>query len=150
MRPFVNPSSITMLSSTQPSSSSSSRIIAPFSSYSRTAGLVLYLIMIITTTNSIEGKRIVDYKGIVSGEVIVGINVLKDMFASVRNFIGGRSKGYEEELVKARDNAMRELEERAERLGANAIVGVDIDYQVLGADNGMMMVIASGTAVYCQ
>ena len=106
--------------------------------------------MIITTTNSIEGKRIVDYKGIVSGEVIVGINVLKDMFASVRNFIGGRSKGYEEELVKARDNAMRELEERAERLGTNAIVGVDIDYQVLGADNGMMMVIASGTAVYCQ
>lgn len=106
--------------------------------------------MIITTTNSIEGKRIVDYKGIVSGEVIVGINVLKDMFASVRNFIGGRSKGYEEELIKARDNAMRELEERAERLGANAIVGVDIDYEVLGADNGMMMVIASGTAVYCQ
>jgi len=106
--------------------------------------------MIITTTNSIEGKRIVDYKGIVSGEVIVGINVLKDMFASVRNLIGGRSKGYEEELIKARDNAMRELEERAERLGANAIVGVDIDYEVLGADNGMMMVIASGTAVYCQ
>ena len=106
--------------------------------------------MIITTTNSIEGKRIVDYKGIVSGEVIVGINVLKDMFASVRNFIGGRSKGYEEELIKARNNAMKELEERAEQLGANAIVGVDIDYQVLGADNGMMMVIASGTAVYCQ
>jgi len=106
--------------------------------------------MIITTTNSIEGKRIVDYKGIVSGEVIVGINVLKDMFASVRNLIGGRSKGYEEELIKARDNAMRELEERAERLGANAIVGVDIDYEVLGADNGMMMVIATGTAVYCQ
>ena len=106
--------------------------------------------MIITTTNSIEGKRIVDYKGIVSGEVIVGINVLKDMFASVRNLIGGRSKGYEEELIKARDNAMRELEERAERLGVNAIVGVDIDYEVLGTDNGMMMVIASGTAVYCQ
>lgn len=106
--------------------------------------------MIVTTTNSIEGKRIIDYKGIVSGEVIVGINVLKDMFASVRNFIGGRSKGYEEELVKARDNAMKELEERAEQLGANAIVGVDIDYQVLGADNGMMMVIASGTAVYYQ
>ncbi len=106
--------------------------------------------MIVTTTNSIEGKRIIDYKGIVSGEVIVGINVIKDMFASVRNFIGGRSKGYEEELIKARNNAMRELEERAEQLGANAIVGVDIDYQVLGADNGMMMVIASGTAVYCQ
>lgn len=106
--------------------------------------------MIVTTTNSIEGKRIIDYKGIVSGEVIVGINVIKDMFASVRNFIGGRSKGYEEELIKARNNAMKELEERAEQLGANAIVGVDIDYQVLGADNGMMMVIASGTAVYCQ
>lgn len=106
--------------------------------------------MIVTTTNSIEGKRIIDYKGIVSGEVIVGINVLKDMFASVRNFIGGRSKGYEEELIKARNNAMKELEERAEQLGANAIVGVDIDYQVLGADNGMMMVIASGTAVYYQ
>lgn len=106
--------------------------------------------MIVTTTNSIEGKKIIDYKGIVSGEVIVGINVIKDMFASVRNFIGGRSKGYEEELIKARNNAMRELEERAEQLGANAIVGVDIDYQVLGADNGMMMVIASGTAVYCQ
>ena len=106
--------------------------------------------MIVTTTNSIEGKRIIDYKGIVSGEVIVGINVIKDMFASVRNFIGGRSKGYEEELIKARNNAMKELEERAEQLGANAIVGVDIDYQVLGADNGMMMVIASGTAVYYQ
>ena len=106
--------------------------------------------MIVTTTNNIEGKRIIDYKGIVSGEVIVGINVIKDMFASVRNFIGGRSKGYEEELIKARNNAMKELEERAEQLGANAIVGVDIDYQVLGADNGMMMVIASGTAVYYQ
>lgn len=106
--------------------------------------------MIVTTTNSIEGKRIIDYKGIVSGEVIVGINVIKDMFASVRNFIGGRSKGYEEELIKARNNAMKELEERAEQLGANAIIGVDIDYQVLGADNGMMMVIASGTAVYYQ
>ena len=106
--------------------------------------------MIVTTTNSIEGKRIIDYKGIVSGEVIVGINVIKDMFASVRNFIGGRSKGYEEELIKARNNAMKELEERAEQLGANAIVGVDIDYQVLGTDNGMMMVIASGTAVYYQ
>lgn len=106
--------------------------------------------MIITTTNSIEGKRIIDYKGVISGEVIVGINALKDLFASVRNVIGGRSKSYEEELVKARTAAMKELEERAEQLGANAIVGVDIDYQALGADNGMMMVIATGTAVYCQ
>ncbi|MBR3940516.1 MAG: heavy metal-binding domain-containing protein [Bacteroidales bacterium] len=106
--------------------------------------------MIITTTNSIEGKRIIDYKGVISGEVIVGINAFKDLFASVRNVIGGRSKSYEEELVKARTAAMKELEERAEQLGANAIVGVDIDYQALGADNGMMMVIATGTAVYCQ
>lgn len=106
--------------------------------------------MIITTTNSIEGKRIIDYKGVISGEVIVGINAFKDLFASVCNVIGGRSKSYEEELVKARTAAMKELEERAEQLGANAIVGVDIDYQALGADNGMMMVIATGTAVYCQ
>ena len=106
--------------------------------------------MIITTTPSIEGKRIIDYKGVISGEVIVGINAFKDLFASVRNIIGGRSKSYEDELVKARAAAMKELEEQAEDLGANAIVGVDIDYQALGADNGMMMVIASGTAVYCQ
>ncbi len=106
--------------------------------------------MIITTTNSIEGKRIIDYKGVISGEVIVGINAFKDLFASVRNIIGGRSKSYEEELVKARTAAMKELEEQAEDLGANAIVGVDIDYQALGADNGMMMVIVTGTAVYCQ
>lgn len=106
--------------------------------------------MIVTTTNSIEGKRIVDYKGIVSGEVILGINAFKDLFASVRNIIGGRSKSYEDELIKARTAAMKELEEQAEQLGANAIVGVDIDYQALGADNGMMMVIVTGTAVYCQ
>lgn len=106
--------------------------------------------MIITTTPSIEGKRIIDYKGVISGEVIVGINAFKDLFASVRNIIGGRSKSYEDELVKARAAAMKELEEQAEDLGANAIVGVDIDYQALGADNGMMMVIVTGTAVYCQ
>ena len=106
--------------------------------------------MIITTTPSIEGKRIIDYKGVISGEVIVGINAFKDLFASVRNIIGGRSKSYEDELVKARAAAMKELEEQAEDLGANAIVGVDIDYQALGADNGMIMVIVTGTAVYCQ
>lgn len=106
--------------------------------------------MIITTTPNIEGKRIIDYKGVISGEVIVGINAFKDLFASVRNIIGGRSKSYEDELVKARAAAMKELEEQAEDLGANAIVGVDIDYQALGTDNGMMMVIVTGTAVYCQ
>ena len=106
--------------------------------------------MIISTTHSIEGKRIIEYKGVVFGEVIIGINAFKDLFASVRNIVGGRSKSYEEELIKARTNAMKEMQERAEQLGANAVVGVDIDYQVLGADNGMMMVIASGTAVYYQ
>ena len=106
--------------------------------------------MIISTTHSIEGKRIIEYKGVVFGEVIIGINAFKDLFASVRNIVGGRSKSYEEELKKARTNAMKEMQERAEQLGANAVVGVDIDYQVLGADNGMMMVIASGTAVYYQ
>lgn len=106
--------------------------------------------MIITTTPNIEGKRIIDYKGVISGEVIVGINAFKDLFASVRNIIGGRSKSYEDELVKARAAAMKELEEQAEDLGANAIVGVDIDYQALGTDNGMMMVIVTGTAVYYQ
>ena len=106
--------------------------------------------MIVSTTQSIEGKRIIEYKGVVFGEVIIGINAFKDLFASVRNIVGGRSKSYEEELIKARTNAMKEMQERAEQLGANAVVGVDIDYQVLGADNGMMMVIASGTAVYYQ
>ena len=106
--------------------------------------------MIISTTHSIEGKRIIEYKGVVFGEVIIGINAFKDLFASVRNIVGGRSKSYEEELIKARTNAMKEMQERAEQLGANAVVGVDIDYQVLGADNGMMMVIVTGTAVYCQ
>ena len=106
--------------------------------------------MIVTTTQTIEGKRIIDYKEVVFGEVIIGINVFKDLFAGVRNIVGGRSKSYEEELIKARNKAMAEMQERAEQLGANAVVAVDIDYQGLGADNGMMMVIASGTAVYCQ
>ena len=103
--------------------------------------------MIVTTTNSVEGKNIQEYKGIVFGEVISGVNMLKDLGASFRNMFGGRSAGYEEELMKAREEALAEMEERASRMGANAIVGVDIDYEVLGADNGMLMVTASGTAV---
>ena len=95
--------------------------------------------MIITTTSCIEGKRIVDYRGIVFGEVISGVNVLKDFAAGLSNFFGGRSGTYEEELS-----------ERAAKLGANAVVGVDIDYEVLGADNGMLMVTASGTAVLVE
>ena len=103
--------------------------------------------MIITTTPTIEGRQIVEYHGVIFGEVISGINFVKDFFAGIRNIVGGRSNSYEEELTKARTNALRELEERAQRLGANAVVGVDIDYEVLGNDNGMLMVTASGTAV---
>lgn len=103
--------------------------------------------MIITTTPGIEGKTIIEYNGIVFGEVITGINVLKDIGAGLRNFFGGCSQGYEEELMQARDSAMAEMEQRASALGANAIVGVDVDYEVLGADNGMLMVSVTGTAV---
>lgn len=106
--------------------------------------------MISTTTASIEGKRIVEYRGIVFGEVISGVNFVRDIAASFSNFFGGRSNSYEQELVQARENALREMEQRAASLGANAVVGVDIDYEVLGADNGMLMVTASGTAVVVE
>ncbi len=103
--------------------------------------------MIITTTPTIEGKTITEYKGIVFGEVISGINFIKDFAAGLSNFFGGRSGTYEEEMIQARENAMKEMENRALQMGADAVVGVDIDYEVLGADNGMIMVTASGTAV---
>ena len=103
--------------------------------------------MLVTTTSTIEGKRILEYKMVVFGEVITGVNFVRDFATGMRNFFGGRSQGYEEELVNARNQAMDEMISRATQLGANAIVGVDIDYEVLGADNGMMMVTASGTAV---
>ncbi len=103
--------------------------------------------MIITTTPSIEGKEIIEYKGIVFGEVISGVNFLKDFTAGLSNFFGGRSSTYENELLQAREDALRELEERAIQKGANAVVGIDVDYEVLGADNGMLMVTVSGTAV---
>lgn len=106
--------------------------------------------MISTTTTSIEGKRIVEYRGIVFGEVISGVNFVRDIAASFSNFFGGRSNSYEQELVQAREKALREMEQRAAALGANAVVGVDIDYEVLGADNGMLMVTASGTAVVVE
>jgi uncharacterized protein YbjQ (UPF0145 family) len=104
-------------------------------------------IMIITTTQSVEGKRIVDYKGVIAGEAILGVNVFKDMFSGIRDFVGGRSGTYEKELEKARNYAFKELEQKAIEAGANAVVGVDIDYEVLGTGNGMLMVSASGTAV---
>ena len=103
--------------------------------------------MILTTTPTIEGRTIVEYRGVVFGEVIEGVNFVRDFAASVRNFVGGRSASYEEELVNARNNAMRELEMRAYQVGADAVVGIDIDYEVLGTNGNMLMVTASGTAV---
>ena len=103
--------------------------------------------VILSTTPSIEGRRIVEYKGIVFGEVISGVNLFKDFGAGIRNIVGGRSAAYEGELIKARENALQELSKRATTLGADAVVGIDIDYEVLGEANGMLMVTASGTAV---
>lgn len=106
--------------------------------------------MIITTTPTIEGKKIIEYKGIAFGEVISGVDFIKDFTAGLRNFFGGRSKSYENELVQARLDALDELQKRAEALGANAVVGVDIDYEVLGQGGNMLMVTASGTAVVVE
>ncbi len=106
--------------------------------------------MIITTTPGIEGKAIKEYKGIVFGEVIAGVDFIKDFAASLTNFFGGRSGSYEGELIEARENAIRELEARARQMGANAVVGVDVDYEVLGQGNNMLMVTASGTAVVVE
>lgn len=103
--------------------------------------------MIITTTPSIEGHIIKEYKGIAFGEVVSGVNFVKDFTAGLNNFFGGRSGSYEEELIKARNSAIDEMIDTAHNMGANAIVGVKIDYEVLGANNGMLMAIASGTGV---
>ena len=103
--------------------------------------------MILTTTPTIEGRTITEYRGVVFGEVIEGVNFIRDFAASIRNVVGGRSGSYEEELVNARNNAMRELESRAYQVGADAVVGIDIDYEVLGDNGNMLMVTASGTAV---
>jgi len=106
--------------------------------------------MIVTSTPSIEGHRITRYCGFVAGEAILGANLFKDLFASVRDLVGGRSATYERELQKARDIALAELQEKAAALGGNAVVGVDLDYEVLGQGNGMLMVSASGTAVLIE
>jgi uncharacterized protein YbjQ (UPF0145 family) len=103
--------------------------------------------MIITTTPNVDGRRIVAYHGIVSGEAILGANVFRDFFASIRDVVGGRSGSYEKVLRSARDTALEEMAEEARRKGADAVVGVDIDYGALGKDEGMMMVTANGTAV---
>ncbi len=102
--------------------------------------------MIITTTNHVDGKNIVEYK-IVFGEAIAGIHFLKDIGAGLTNIFGGRCSEYEEELIKAREEALKEMEERAKDVGADAIIGVKFDYEALGSDNAMLMVACSGTAV---
>lgn len=103
--------------------------------------------MIISTTNNIEGQPVKEYKGIVFGETIIGANIFKDILAGIRDIIGGRSGAYERVMMEARETSLREMRERAQQAGANAIVGVKVDYETLGAGNGMMMVVTSGTAV---
>ena len=103
--------------------------------------------MIITTTPQIEGHKILEYKGIVTGEVIIGANAFKDIAASFRDFFGGRSGSYEKVLIEGKESAMNEMMNRAAQLGANAIVGVDIDYETVGQTGSMLMVAVSGTAV---
>lgn len=103
--------------------------------------------MIITTTNSVEGQQVQQYLGLATGEAILGANIFKDLFAGIRDIVGGRSGAYERELRRAQDIALRELEQRAAELGANAVIGVDLDYETIGANGSMLMVSASGTAV---
>ena len=103
--------------------------------------------MLVTTTNQLEGKKIDQYYGIVVGEAVMGANVFKDVLASIRDIVGGRSGAYEDELTKARKIAFTELSEEARQLGANAVIGIDIDYQVIGQSNSMLMVSISGTAI---
>jgi uncharacterized protein YbjQ (UPF0145 family) len=103
--------------------------------------------MILSTTNTIEGSPVKDYLGIVTGETIIGANIFKDLFASIRDIVGGRSGSYERVLREAKDTALREMTENAAKLGASAIVGIDLDYETVGKNGGMLMVTASGTAV---
>ena len=103
--------------------------------------------MILSTTNNIDGKPIKDYLGIVTGETIIGANIFEDFFASIRDVVGGRSGSYEKVLREAKDTALKEMKENAKKLNANAIVGVDLDYETVGKGGGMLMVTASGTAV---
>jgi uncharacterized protein YbjQ (UPF0145 family) len=103
--------------------------------------------MILSTTPTLENKKINTYLGIVTGEAIIGANLFRDLFAGIRDIVGGRSGSYEEVLREAIDNALNEMEENARRIGANAVVGVDLDYETVGANGSMLMVTASGTAV---
>jgi len=103
--------------------------------------------MLMTTTHDVSGKTIVEYYGVVTGEAILGANIFKDIFASIRDIVGGRSAAYESELKKAREIAMEEMQQQAREMGANAVIGIDLDYETVGSQGGMLMVSASGTAV---
>lgn len=103
--------------------------------------------MIVTTTNVIEGRPVQEYLGVINAQSIIGANMFKDIFAGIRDLIGGRSKTYERVLEEAKEDALRELTQRAQSIGANAIVGVDLDFETVGASASMLMVIATGTAV---
>lgn len=106
--------------------------------------------MVMTTTNNLQGKEVKKYLGIVTGEAILGANIFKDIFAGIRDIVGGRSASYERELQEARRIAFAELEEKANRVGANAIMGIDIDYETIGANGSMLMVSVTGTAVFAE
>ena len=106
--------------------------------------------MLLTTTNTIEGHDITRYYGIVSGETIIGANVFKEFFAGIRDIVGGRSSSYESVLREAKETALQEMKEQAGRMGANAVIAIDLDYETVGANGSMLMVTASGTAVWYQ
>jgi uncharacterized protein YbjQ (UPF0145 family) len=103
--------------------------------------------MLVTTTNLVEGRRVLEYKGLVAGETILGANIFRDLFASIRDIVGGRSAAYERVLNDARQQAVADMTDKAAALGANAVIGVDIDYEAIGANGSMLMVTAAGTAV---
>ena len=103
--------------------------------------------MLVTTTNNVEGRQVVEYHGLVTGQAIYGANVFRDIFANIRDFVGGRSGAYEKILRDGRDNAVADMVEEARQMGANAVIGVDLDYETVGKDGSMLMVSASGTAV---
>ncbi|MBN2610747.1 MAG: heavy metal-binding domain-containing protein [Bacteroidales bacterium] len=106
--------------------------------------------MLLTTTNTLEGHKIIKYTGLVTGEAIIGANLFKDIFAGIRDIVGGRSGSYEQVLREAKDNALAEMEEHARRLGANAVIGIDLDYETIGQSSSMLMVTASGTAIVIE
>lgn len=107
-------------------------------------------VMLLTTTNTVEGKRVVHYYGVVSGETIIGANIFRDFFASIRDIVGGRSSSYEQVLREAKATALKELQDEVAALGANAVIGIDLDYETVGGNGSMLMVTASGTAVYLE